>query len=197
MSDVLGARIVPPRDRKSIRKDTYKLREILGLKNELYFPIMQFLESCLPLLDTDFHIEVVKDNLLPGRMAETIPDQHLIRIKESVYNGACLDHPWARKVMAHELGHYLYHDSTKIAYAHPQRGEQFPKQFNPEYQAEVFASELLAPINLIKGQHPRWIAQKCGVPYGTAEGQLVQVAHTQKERKKKKAAKHKSKTARQ
>lgn len=187
MSDVLGVRIVPPRDRKSIRKDTYKLRELLGLKDTLYFPIMQLLESCLPLVDTEFHIEVVKDGLLLGRMAETIPDQHVIRVRESVYNGACAGHPWARKVMAHELGHYLYHDSSKVAYAHPQRGEQVPKQFNPEYQADVFAAELLAPINLIKGHHPRWIAQKCGVPFGTAEGQLTQVAHTKREKKKRKA----------
>ena len=44
MTDVLGVRIVPPRDRKSIRKDTYMLREVMGLNDVFYFPIMEFLE---------------------------------------------------------------------------------------------------------------------------------------------------------
>lgn len=194
MPDVLGVRVVPPRDRNSIRKDTYKLREITGLKNTLYFPIMFFLEQIMPLVDPEFYIEPVEDETLMGRMAETIPEQHLIRVRESVYNAACKGHPWARKIMAHELGHYMYHDAKMVAYAHPHPGERIPKQFLPEYQAEVFASELLAPVNLIRGMHWNAVAQKCGVPVSSAKGQLNQAAHT-KAGKKKKAARHKNPTA--
>lgn len=197
MSEVLGVRIVPPRDRNSIRKDTYRLREIMGLKDDLYFPIMKFLENAMPLVEPDFYVEAVEDEQLPGRMAETIPEQHLIRVRMSVYDAACKGHTWARKIMAHELGHYIYHDAKHIAYACPEPGTKIPKQFMPEYQADVFAAELLAPINLIRGMNPHAISQKCGVPLSSARGQLTQAAHTKVGRKKKRAAKRKGSTARQ
>lgn len=196
MPDVLGVRIVPPRDRNSIRKDTYKIRAAIGMNDVLYFPIMKFLELIIPqFIDPDFYVEPVDDSLLPGRMAETIPEKHLIRVRISVYDAACKGHTWARKIMAHELGHYVYHDATHIAYASVEPGSQLPKEFMPEYQADVFANELLAPINLIRGMNPHSVAQKCGVPLSLAEGQLKQAAHTKAGRKKKKAAKHKRLTA--
>lgn len=197
MPDVLGVRIVPPRDRKSIRKDTYKLREIMGLNNVFYFPIIEFLELVMPLVDSAFYVEAVEDERLPGRMAETLPEEHLIRVRASVYDAACKGHTWARKIMAHELGHYIYHDARRIAYACAEPGAQIPKEFMPEYQADVFANELLAPINLIRGMNPHAISQRCGVPLSLAKGQLAQAAHTKVGRRKKKAVKRKSSTARQ
>ena len=197
MSDSLGVRIVPPRDRQSIRKDTYRLREIMRLNDSFYFPIMLFLEHVMPIAVPDFYVEPVDDSILVGRMAETVPEQHLIRVRQSVYDAACNGHPWAWKIMAHELGHYIYHDAEHIAYAYPHIGEQIPKQFSPEYQADVFAAELLAPVNLIRGMNCHAVAQKCGITIGTAEGQLKQAAHTKGGRKKKKAARHRSPAARQ
>ena len=176
MQDVLGVRIVPPRDRRNIRKDTYELRKIMGLNEVFYFPIIEFLELVLPQIDPEFYVEPVDDDLLPGRMAETVPEDHLIRVRVSVYDAACKGHTWARKIMAHELGHYIYHDARRVAYATPEAGAQIPKVFLPEYQADVFAN---------------------GVPLGLAKGQLEQAAHTKVGRRKKKAAKRKSSTARQ
>lgn len=193
----IGLRIVPPRDRNSIRKDTYRLREVMGLNNSFYFPIMTFLEQVMPLADPDFYVEPVEDATLVGRMAETVPDQHLIRVRQSVYDAACRGHPWARKIMAHELGHYIYHDAEHIAYAYPHMSEQIPKQFSPEYQAEVFAAELLAPVNLVRGMNCYAVAQKCGIPVSSAKGQLSQADHTKEGRKKKKATRRKSPVARQ
>ena len=178
MQDVLGVRIVPPRDRRNIRKDTYELRKIMGLNEVFYFPIIEFLELVLPQIDPEFYVEPVDDDLLPGRMAETVPEDHLIRVRVSVYDAACKGHTWARKIMAHELGHYIYHDARRVAYATPEDGAQIPKVFLPEYQADVFANELLAPLNLIRGMNPHEISQKCGVPLGLAKGQLEQAAHT-------------------
>ena len=186
MTDVLGVRIVPPRDRNSIRKDTYKLREIMGLKDDFYFPIMDFLEKIMTMVDPEFYVEPVEDEQLVGRMAETVPEQHLIRVRASVYDAACKGHPWARKIMAHEFGYYIYHDAEHLAYAYPDLGERIPKWFSPEYQAEVFAAELLAPVNLIRGMNPHAVAQKCGIPVSAARGQLNQAAHTKIGRKKKK-----------
>ena len=128
MADVIGKRIVPPRDRYSIRKDTYRLRELTNTSDKAFFPIMYVLECVIPLVWPEFYVQPVDDGFLKGRAAETIPEQHLIRVKESVYNAACQNHPWARKVMAHELAHYFYHDSAHVAYAYPQHGERIPKE---------------------------------------------------------------------
>lgn len=191
MPDALGVRIVPPRSRKQIREFTYKLREALGLTDTPYFPIVQVLEWLLPEIDSEFVLEPVPDSELVGRSAETIPDQHLIRVKESVYNAACNGHPWARQILAHELGHYIFHDSRNVAYASPSHGEHIPKRFMPEYQADVFSAELLAPVHLVQGCSQNYIAQRFGVPRGMAEGQLKQVAHL-KAKKRKKRSDHKS-----
>ena len=185
MPDVLGVRIVPPRGRNEIRNDTYQLRQALGLQNTPYFPIMQVLEFLLPEFDPEFTLEPVPDCDLVGRSAETIPDQHLIRVKETVYDAACKGHPWARQIMAHEFGHYLYHDSRLVAYASPAQGEHIPKRYFPEYQADVFAAELLAPVHLVCGYSPDYIKQNFGVPRGIAESQLRQVAHVKAKKRKK------------
>ena len=92
MQDVLGVRIVPPRDRRNIRKDTYELRKIMGLNEVFYFPIIEFLELVLPQIDPEFYVEPVDDDLLPGRMAETVPEDHLIRVRVYVYDAAGKGH---------------------------------------------------------------------------------------------------------
>ena len=48
-----------PRDRNSIRRSTYLLRQKLGLKDTPYFPIVEFLENVLPEIDPTFHIEMI------------------------------------------------------------------------------------------------------------------------------------------
>ena len=55
-----------PRDRNSIRRSTYLLRQKLGLKDTPYFPIVEFLENVLPEIDPTFHIEILEDLELPG-----------------------------------------------------------------------------------------------------------------------------------
>ena len=81
---LIGKRIAPSRNRNQIRKDTYQLRKMLNLDQTEFFPIMHVLENILPLIYPDFHIEAVEDNELPGRMAETTPEQWVIRVKQSV-----------------------------------------------------------------------------------------------------------------
>lgn len=197
MSDSFAVRIVPPLDRNMIRKDIYHLRSILGLKDAMYFPIMEVLEWTIPQIDPEFYVEPVPDEKLIGMYAETIPEQHTIRVKQSVYDAAYRGLPWARKIMAHELAHYIYHDGKHVAYAKAIPGKQIPKQFSPEYQADVFAAELLAPLHLIRGMAPRTVAKLCGVPVGMAEGQIRESSYTKAGRRKKRAAKQKHLTARQ
>ena len=50
--------------------------------------------------------------------------------------------------------------------------KKVPPDFDPERQANVFAAELLAPIDLIGGLSEREIGSRCGVSYQIAKRQL-------------------------
>ena len=165
-------RLASPRDRNSIRRGTYMLRLKLGLKNTLYFPIVEFLENVLPEIDHSFHIEILEDFELLGVQAEYVPSQNVIRIKASVYEAAVSGFWWARSTLAHELGHYYFHDEKSVRYAKLDPCEKVPPDFDPERQANVFAAELLVPIELIDGMSDIEIGKRCGVSYQIANRQL-------------------------
>lgn len=192
----VGVRIALPRSREAIRRDTYLLRKRLGMTQTKYFPILHFIENVLPQTDPEFNLEVVEDSQLIGRHAETIPEEKIIRVKRSVYEAASEDNWWARLVLAHEVGHYYYHDSNSVRYAKLDLVERVPFDFDPERQANVFAAEILAPINLIKGMTELEVAKACGLPRSTAKHQLyvanrVELRQEKKKAKKKKAVKQK------
>lgn len=161
-----------PRDRNSIRRSTYLLRQKLGLKDTPYFPIVEFLENVLPEIDPTFHIEILEDLELPGVQAEYVPSLNVVRIKNSVYEAAVSGYWWARSTLAHELGHYYFHDEKSVRYAKLDPCKKVPPDFDPERQANVFAAELLAPIDLIGGLSEREIGSRCGVSYQIAKRQL-------------------------
>ena len=165
-------RLASPRDRNSIRRGTYLLRLKLGLQNTLYFPIVEFLENVLPEVDPSFHIEILEDFELLGVQAEYVPSQNVIRIKASVYEAAVSGFWWARSTLAHELGHYYFHDEKSVRYAKLDPCEKVPPDFDPERQANVFAAELLVPIELIEGMSDKEIGKRCGVSYQIAKKQL-------------------------
>lgn len=179
-------RTAPEKKRNQLRKEAYLIRKKFGLEKTKLFPIMPFLELVLPQIDSQFALELVEDNELLGRAAETFPEQHLIRVKQSVYDGACLGHYWARSVMAHELGHYLCHSDLTPVYAYPAYGERIPKEIDPEYQADVFAAELLAPVNLIDESSEYLVSKHFGVPKSIARIQMNQSNKVQKRHQKKK-----------
>lgn len=183
-------KIAPPRDRNSIKKDTYLLRKKLLLNNSDYFPIVEFLEWGLPQIDDQFYVEPIPDKLLQGRLAETIPADHVIRVKRSVFDAANNGNGWARMVLAHELGHYFYHDASSVGYAKAMRTEKIPNEINPEWQANVFGAELLAPSDVIKGKRDEEVANQFGISVGAARVQLTYAkanafGHRQRKRYKK------------
>lgn len=78
-------KMVPPRNRESIRRDTYLLRKKLNLSQTPYFPIVRFIEHVLPLSDPSFSFEIAEDEELRGVHAEYVPHSNTIRVKASVY----------------------------------------------------------------------------------------------------------------
>ena len=156
------------------------LRKRFELEHDKMFPIMEFLELIMPKIDPEFVVVPVEDSDLPGRAAETIPELHMIRVKQSIYDAACAGGYWARLVMAHELGHYLCHGDDNVAYAYPVSGEQLPPDIDAERQADIFAAELLVPVNLIDEPSEFLVSKHFGVPKGVARTQIGQAKRVQK-----------------
>lgn len=177
--------IAVKRTRQTIRKDAYEIRKKLDLLSEPCFPIMKVIEEVLPKIDPDFSLDIIEDKDMGSVLAEAVPDQHVIRVMESVYKGACNDHYWHRMTMAHELGHYLYHPRDQLRLAKLIPGARVPVSCNPEIQADIFAAELLMPVNLIKDWEPRIIANKCVVSLRAAESQYRQIGYINHSKKKK------------
>ncbi len=178
--NLISIRVATSKNRNQIRKYTYQLRKDLNLDQTEYFPIMRILENVLPLIYPEFHIEAVEDGELPGRMAETTPEQWVIRVRSSVYMAACNGVAWARMIMAHELGHFLLHNSQNTTFAYVKKGSRLPPDIDPERQADIFAAELLIPYHLIKGKNVYQVKKHFGVSQSAAEAQLRQAAKVQK-----------------
>ena len=173
-------KIVSSRNRKRLRKEAYILRMRFGLDKVKKFPVMEFLELAMPQIDEEFMLVPVEDDELKGRAAETIPTEHVIRVKQSVYDVACQGSYWARTVMAHELGHYMLHGEETVAYAHAAPGERIPDEINAERQADIFAAELLAPVHLVDETSDYLVSKHFGITLGMARSQMNQLRRVQK-----------------
>lgn len=189
MTNIL--KMVSPRSRESIRRDTYLLRKKLDLCHTPYFDIVYFLEVVLQKSDPTFNFLVVEDEDLAGVQAEYIPHCNTVVVKNSVYEAAISGYWWARSTLAHELGHYYYHDEHSVRYAKLEAGQKIPPDYDPERQANIFAAELLAPIYMIKGMTKERIGKDFGVSYAIATRQLsalerINRRQAQKRKEKKK-----------
>ncbi len=158
--------------RKDIRQIVRDLRCGTGLENTLYFPIVCFLENVLPILFPDFQLEIVSRAEMGNKHGETYPSKNLIRIREDVYLNAVNGNGRDRLTIAHEIGHLLLHDDASIALCRLEANEKLKAYEDPEWQADAFGGELLAPSYLIKGLESEEIQEKCGVSEAAANVQL-------------------------
>ncbi len=160
-----------PLSRERIRQYAFNVRKALGLENEIYFPVSKFLEI-MPEIFPDFTFEIIDDEELEyNKFAETDIESKTIRIKNSVYQGACSGSGIDRFTLVHEIGHFLMLSHCKLQFA---RITTKPKPYeDPEWQADAFAGELLVPHHLIKGtEDPKYIAKVCGVSLQASKKQL-------------------------
>ena len=136
-----------PLSRKNIRKIARLIRESIGVSDKEAFPVIPFLESVLKKFDYDY--DICEESELKDKYAVTIPSKRLMKIREDVYLGAMNNNPRDLFTIAHEFGHAFLHDTDTIVLA---RGEEGIKAYeNPEWQANTFAAELLAPSDAIEG----------------------------------------------
>lgn len=100
----------------------------------------------------------------------TYPDQKVMLIANSVYEGAVDGVGKDRMTIAHEIGHLLLHQA--VSFAKQYENDPIKTYENSEWQADVFAGELLAPIRLIGGKGLLEIAEDFGVSPSAANAQL-------------------------
>lgn len=166
--------MVEAKSRANLRNLALEFRKRLRLENELYFPIVELLDAMTELFE-NFSYEIVEDDVFAGNIhADTDITIGHIRIKESVYEGACNGEGRDRMTIAHEIGHYF-----TICFC----GFRLTRNFSntktitfrdPEWQAKCFAGELMVAAHLVKGMNACEIAKQCGVSYDAA---CVQYKH--------------------
>ena len=74
--------------RVSIRELTTEVRKICGLQEQLYFPIVEFIEWVLGDPNNDFDYEIVPISEMKDTYGTTNTASNIMRIREDVYEGA-------------------------------------------------------------------------------------------------------------
>lgn len=132
---------------------------MVGYSEKPYFPIVEFIELVMGDPNNDFDYEIVSADEMEGMYGNMNTGANVMRIREDVYEGAIKGVPRDRFTLCHELGHYLLHQPERVSHA---RGD-VPTYQNPEWQANTFAAELMAPYYLIKDMTIEDIMEKCGM----------------------------------
>ena len=165
---------VEPKSREDLRRLAFSIRKVLGLEDELYFPIVELLdvlEETLP----GFSYEIIGDGELPpGKHAETDVETGMVRIKQCVYDGARQGNGRDRMTIAHEFAHFmtLCFVGFKLYRSFDDRPVEAYR--DPEWQAKCLAGELLVSHHLVGGMTAWDVAEKCGVSEPAARYQLKQ-----------------------
>lgn len=171
--------IAEPLSRYKIRIIIDHIRKVLGLENEAYIPIVKFLEGMEEIFEEDnFTVEIIPDNELPESVqGDTDVINNVIRIKESVYDGACDNDGTHRFSIAHEIGHYFLMSVLGLKFQRNLNQREIKIYEDPEWQANCFAGELLMPHDFIKGMSIEKIMDECKVSKSAACKQYKHIRH--------------------
>lgn len=174
MYNLAGIR-VEPLSLKQIRMIGKRLREVLfqlgfiRSVDEKYIDIVKLYEYFLQGIGIEFEIASIEE--MGSKHGETLIGKNKIRIREDVYDRACDGYGRDRLTMAHELGHLLLHKLDTISFARDLEDREMPAYRDPEWQANAFAGEFLAPYELIKEEDIKTIAREHGVTEKAAKVQ--------------------------
>lgn len=161
---------VQPTSRQEIWTLVRDIRRMLGVENQLYFDIIRFAENIMPKIFPGFVLAISTQEEMGPLQGNTVPAENRIYISENVYIGAYNGNGRDRFTIAHEVGHYFMHDERSIVFG--KSNGPMPLYRDSEWQADVFAGELLAPSYLIKRMRIDEIHKGCAVSMACAEVQL-------------------------
>ncbi len=185
----MGKSRVNPMKRAEIRRYAMKMRKFLGYKNKDWVDVSKLFDSLSIVFDKaglKFDYEVLLDDSIAfesNEEAYTDMSTGIIYIKESVIEQAC-GGSFKRGVftLVHELGHYLLHFvQNKVKLTMVVENVKVPAYCDPEWQADVFASEFLMPYEECINMCPKEIERLYHVSKKASE---VRYDIIQKEKKK-------------
>lgn len=166
---------VTPKSRFELRRLAKLFRIFFDIQSDLKVDIIKILDR-LHEYDEDFFYEIVEDEELKDKYAETFSDQSRMRIRESTYLGAIMGNPRDRFTLTHELAHYLLHDSKSVLGLARSKDDSNPTPAfrRAEWQANVFAGEFMALYDLTKDFSALEICEKCGMSEAASQIQYEQ-----------------------
>ena len=160
--------MVPARSRKEIEFFASDIRNCLGLKNNMYVPVMHVAECIIPMIDDTYSFNAVEQYKLPYEYAKYCPNTNELLVREDVYIEACNHNRRHRFTIAHEIGHYFLHKDVS-SFSRCADIETIPAYKDAEWQANVFSAAFLAPPELITGMTINEVSDKCGISFQAAE----------------------------
>lgn len=169
-----GVRVCP-RSRDSIQTLADHFRLQLRFHDKPFFDVIKVFELALPVLVDDYNYEILPREEMGELHGRTYPERHCIQLREDVYNRATDGKGRDRFTVAHEIGHLLLHTDT--SFARSNTATTWKRYEDSEWQADVFAGQLLAPTYLIKGMSPTQVCRECQVSLQAAKVQLDNLAN--------------------
>ncbi len=151
-----------PMSRKEIRSIASGLRIVFGL-GKGYVDIVNLIENIIPYYDSSFEWEICSAREMQFKAyAYYYSGINKLVIDERTYQGACNGIGRDRFTLAHEVGHYILHGDQAVL-QRVSSDTPIPIFQDPEWQANTFASEFLAPYNEIIGMKEEQICQLYGL----------------------------------
>ncbi len=167
-----------PLSRNEIRAEAWKLRVALGAEKITALPMVKILEYGMPKLFPGFNYSIVPVAEMPECEAVTYPAANEIDIREDTYDAACLGNPHSCFTLAHEFGHLMLHTPETIILAHEDANAMQARRFeSPEWQADAFAGDFLAPLRLLHGLSVDEIAEQFNISRKAAKIQFDHLPH--------------------
>lgn len=160
---------------KDLQKIALEIRNNLVSLNQS-IDIIKVVEYILPQIIANFSLLVLEDEEwnIEGVEAITVSrdGQVYLIIPEQTYRDARIGRGRARFTIAHEVGHVVLHSTETIKLARDKR-ENYgtEKECSTEWQANIFAAELLCPSNQVKNMKIMEIQQTYVVSKKLAEVQ--------------------------
>ena len=160
-----------PLSRRDIRDISNLVRKKLELENELDFPIVNLMEHLNNY--GKINLEICTSEEMKGKFGETFPSEELVKLREDIYDKACIGDGFSRSTFAHELFHLLCHREERVSFCRREEDLEKRKAYeDPEWKANCFAGELLVPKHLVKGMSVEEVMKKCEVTRAMASYQL-------------------------
>lgn len=128
------------------------------------------------LFQAGFFVHLVEDKELPETAAFTLPQDGLIVLRNSIYDGLFTDDAFSRYTIVHEFSHIVLGHAITLHRGATLGAHQWYE--DSEWQANNLTAELLMPVEVIKKLdcNPLLIMTECGVSDQATQYRLANLA---------------------